>query len=430
MALDYRNIYPGQTVDDPGYPQGKARNVIEFGDGKGTPWEEQLVNDLFGLLQSLLDAAGLTPTDLPDEVGASQYFDALRTLAARRAAFRFVLHNPAGAYTDSWRGIAHGLWDTSGSGQHGWLAAGDSAEIQSSQDGIRWGQITPAAAYVGDFNGAALHLGTQTIGVLVGTGAELQTVASMGTSLAVANTPDAAFAGDFYGVRFLGGESASFLLGDFFAVGASGEIQQRKANTTWTRRRTGGDHLFDIAYDGTLEHTAPTYNGTLFVAVGANARILSVADPADTWDVETADGGFSDSIFAIIHTGQNYIFVGDGQEIQSSPDGKNWTHRYGNESGAWITPLTALVYHKGLVIAYGGAGGFDGSQRSQTEMLVSADHGLTWERRLEGIPDPGVSVNVWSAAVDVLSGIDDSSSRIIAVAGGGRILRSVYTERF
>jgi hypothetical protein len=67
-------------VADPGYPHGKARNRSLPGDSDGTPWEEDLVNDIWGLLQSLLAQVGITPTGTPDEVGASQYLQALREM--------------------------------------------------------------------------------------------------------------------------------------------------------------------------------------------------------------------------------------------------------------------------------------------------------------------------------------------------------------
>ena len=82
MALIPSVKYPGQvlTSDPVGYPQGKARNDITEGDGTGTPWEEALLNDMWGFQQALLKAAGITPTGNPDKVTASQYLDSLNAL--------------------------------------------------------------------------------------------------------------------------------------------------------------------------------------------------------------------------------------------------------------------------------------------------------------------------------------------------------------
>jgi hypothetical protein len=78
MALDLTVTYFGQvTSGDAGYPFGKAKNVVVPGDGGGTPWEQQLVNDWFGFFQGLLDGASITPSGIPDTVLASDYLDAL-----------------------------------------------------------------------------------------------------------------------------------------------------------------------------------------------------------------------------------------------------------------------------------------------------------------------------------------------------------------
>lgn len=78
MALDPSARYPGQVdVGATGYPFGRARNIDTEGDGTGTPLEKDLVNDIFGFQQALLQNAGLTPTNIPDKVGSSQYLQAV-----------------------------------------------------------------------------------------------------------------------------------------------------------------------------------------------------------------------------------------------------------------------------------------------------------------------------------------------------------------
>ena len=79
MAIVPSTKYTGQidTSDLDAYPHGKAKNVVTAGDGSGTPLEKDWVNDLWGFLQSLLDIAGITPSGDPDEVGASDYLDAM-----------------------------------------------------------------------------------------------------------------------------------------------------------------------------------------------------------------------------------------------------------------------------------------------------------------------------------------------------------------
>lgn len=81
MALDYAARYPSQIdASDPAYPQGKAQNVSVPGDGTGTPWERDLVNDILGPLQAALAEAALSPSGTPDNATTSQYLDALKAV--------------------------------------------------------------------------------------------------------------------------------------------------------------------------------------------------------------------------------------------------------------------------------------------------------------------------------------------------------------
>lgn len=81
MAINPETSFPGKiTASSAEYPFGKARNITTPGDGTGTPWDEKILNDIFGFQQALLSGAGLVPTGGPDEVGASQYLDALRKI--------------------------------------------------------------------------------------------------------------------------------------------------------------------------------------------------------------------------------------------------------------------------------------------------------------------------------------------------------------
>lgn len=73
--------YPSQTaVDLTNYPQGKARNVTASGDGTGTPFEKDWVNDWFGFQQAAALAAGITPSGVPDTAVSSQLLDAIRSV--------------------------------------------------------------------------------------------------------------------------------------------------------------------------------------------------------------------------------------------------------------------------------------------------------------------------------------------------------------
>jgi hypothetical protein len=85
MAINPGTRYPGKMAPAvPAYPYGQARNITNPGDGTGTPWEADVVNDLFGLQQALLSAAAVVPSTVPEAVGASQYLQAIVGLASGR----------------------------------------------------------------------------------------------------------------------------------------------------------------------------------------------------------------------------------------------------------------------------------------------------------------------------------------------------------
>jgi len=94
MAIVPSTDYSGQVDTDAAYPHGKAKNVTVAGDGTGTPLEKAWVNDLWGFLQNLLNLGGVTPSGNPDEVGTSDYWDALvLSLPIRFAAHVYCAAN-------------------------------------------------------------------------------------------------------------------------------------------------------------------------------------------------------------------------------------------------------------------------------------------------------------------------------------------------
>lgn len=78
MAISLKDRYPNNTnAASPDYPHGSARNVTTPGDNTGTPYDEAIVNDVFGFLQAALETAGVAPSGSPDTAQVSQYLDAI-----------------------------------------------------------------------------------------------------------------------------------------------------------------------------------------------------------------------------------------------------------------------------------------------------------------------------------------------------------------
>jgi len=83
MAIKPDSLFTGKiAAASTDYPLGSARNVTTPGDGTGTPFLADLVNDIFGFQQALLAEAGITPSESPDTAVASQYLGSLRALLA------------------------------------------------------------------------------------------------------------------------------------------------------------------------------------------------------------------------------------------------------------------------------------------------------------------------------------------------------------
>lgn len=89
MALDPITKYPGKFATDSAYPQGKARNVATPGDGTGSPWDKDLINDEIGFNQALLLESQITPSNVSDSATVSEYYQAIQ-IAIERQTERYV----------------------------------------------------------------------------------------------------------------------------------------------------------------------------------------------------------------------------------------------------------------------------------------------------------------------------------------------------
>lgn len=88
MAINPNTEYSGRvTAPSTEYPYGSSKNETSPGAGDGTPYELARANDIFGFQQALLKAAGIVPSGNADEVGASEYLQALIEEAMGRASY-------------------------------------------------------------------------------------------------------------------------------------------------------------------------------------------------------------------------------------------------------------------------------------------------------------------------------------------------------
>lgn len=340
MAIAPKDEYPGQTItSDPAYPQGKARNVTVSGDGTGTPWEERLVNDIFGFQQALLEAASITPSGSPDEVGASQYLDAVRKVISRSTALRNWQPQDvtAGAPTRL-HGVAFG--DAAGRV----VAVGSGSDILWSKSGFRW----QAATYSGaNPLRAVAYSEVRAVWLAVGDLADYGYASSSATAWTDGTRP--------HGQGLKAVVDAD---GFFIAVGDAGTIETTPDGVTWTTRTSGiVTQLRGVAYSPSLD---------VAVAVGIGGVIRYSLDGGETWAGATS--GTTDILNAVAwdpHSAQ-FIAVSEDGGIFTSDDGQAWTETAG--------PITGELFG----VAVDGEGGV---AVIGTEALeVSFDGASTWTR--------------------------------------------------
>lgn len=146
MAISPKTRYPGKIdiSDLVNYPDGKAQNITVPGDQTGTPYEKDLVNDIFGFQQKLLAEAGIVPSGAPDNAVTSQYYDALIQLTVAKSLSGYIgriwdlVDDPADS---SWEGLAYSPT------LKRFVAVADSSvdasdRIMYSDDGVTWNLAT------------------------------------------------------------------------------------------------------------------------------------------------------------------------------------------------------------------------------------------------------------------------------------------------
>lgn len=172
MAIAPETQYPGKIAPaTPAYPFGAARNITVPGDGTGTPWEQALVNDIFGFQQRLLTLAGLTPTGTPDTAENSQYYSALQALGVFE-------YDPDRTYgSGEWAFTTEAVYqsltpsnqgnDPDTDGGTNWGALATAADLAKKQDKPSETSVSGSATFTNATNNIGLT-GVGTIGLEIG----------------------------------------------------------------------------------------------------------------------------------------------------------------------------------------------------------------------------------------------------------------------
>jgi hypothetical protein len=374
MALIPSARYPAQTDADPGYPQGKARNAVTFQDGTGTPLERDWVNDLWGFLQALLSAASITPSGSPDEVGASEYLDAVQAIADAAALGAFDrldvallqlrLIDDANPFADTAQSIAvvrlsNGPLLILKSG------AGDVHRFNESDDlGASIGTLTSLTSLVTDIAGTgAVRL------VAIGTGGnrccfstDLGVTWTAGSDLGA--TPD----------RIIFNATHSRYLVSF-AAGVN-VAQDLDAASVWTNASTGltsaQGGLANFSNGDTL---ACGLDGAADVAISRSlnggtswALTNTVPNAADYSDSGWIDGNGGDTIYHVGRTASNEV------RVCATDSTMNWALRFSIVQPTTIKPRILVDNFYNVVVILIGLS-------SSTMAMVSRDGGVTFSER-------------------------------------------------
>lgn len=366
MSISIKDRYPGQvdTSDLVSYPEGACQNVISSGDGRGTPWEKDLANDLVGFHQAALAADFATPSGTPEKVGASQVLDAIRRDVKRDLAVRNWERRKVDAAnfqgsSDYFRAIAVAQdFDLGGNDIDTIVVAGDDGRVYYSYNSFDFFQLSPAGGYSDDWNAVAWLPGPQ-LWALAGDNGELQTSPDLVTW--TVRTAQGSPSGNFEALIWCEDLSLALLVGD------DGGIWTSTNGTTWTARTAAG------GYSGDFKCATWSPELSLFVIGGSNAELQTSPDGV-TWT--SRSGTFESWVRAATWSPELGLFAavsddGIAGRIHTSTDGITWTQRLSTTNGAsdavhWSSNLKRFIA--------------DANQNSNEHrgFYISSD-GINWE---------------------------------------------------
>ncbi|HET7545487.1 MAG TPA: hypothetical protein VFK05_36720, partial [Polyangiaceae bacterium] len=356
MALNPSAAFPGQisTFDPTGYPFGKAQNDVSPGDGQGTPLEAALVNDLFGFQQSLLSAAGLTPSGTPDKVGASQYLDAVKVVSRKsqqlHGALQQFIRTDLGTTGLS---LLSPIQQTIGIGAPG--NRQKSVLVSGASSGgalfinalLNDGTVPPTGTntLAGDYPlSAPASDSTGTIFCGIHGGGVVKSVDGGVTPSSVTIT------GLTTGAQWVGCTASRFLA---FERSTQKIYQAASLGGTWTATTLGSiaDQITDLMTNGAGVWVM------ISVAIGGATYAHRSVNDGVTWSSVSISGSANGAGGAWSEELQRFVVLDGLGKLWTSPDGATWTLQktvaalvglpFGQNSVAAVGPAIACIANRG-----------------------------------------------------------------------------------
>ena len=175
----------------------------------------------------------------------------------------------------------------------------------------------------------------------------------------------------------------------FIAVGSGGIIHTSADGATWTAQTSGiSTTLYDVLFNkwAVGERGVPEY-----IAVGQGGKVLITNNPTGTWYEKTTP--ISDNLRAVAYDGTTYVAVGANGKIITSQNGNTWV----SQTSGTVNVLRDIIYNDDydafIVVGTGG------------KILKSTDSGVTWTRLESGTSKTLASIT-WSEGRTIINAAD------------------------
>lgn len=395
MALDPGARYSGQLATDANYPYGKAQNVTVEGDGTGTPFEADLVNDLLGFQQALLVEADITPSGTPDNANTSQYLEAVRVVGGKRLLIHRALRE--------WQAVALPYQANPRDCHYPFLVSPKLPNMQSTIFAVGWNTADSARfSYARSFDGTVFDaepVGASTTegSRCVATGADGEFISGVvGSGQVVSHTelgrikdfetlptdtPSAVYYARYCATYLSASATGKIYFGsDLADLVANTPFSAATSFTTSTLGVAGGEFADDDSAN--IIHA-----GESTISAVTRQRIMHSADDGETWTVAmTCAGGITGINVAWHPIQEKFVALDSAGNFYTSPTGLVWTLTHAATSAnaaagastrygtlAIAGECIAKVFNPTLYTDYSGPG-----------VIYSFDMGATWRTQIFG----------------------------------------------